>query len=262
VTALAAAGLGLVIGLVIGALGGGGSILTVPVLVLVLGLSAQDATSGSLVIVGVTAAVATIGHAGSGHTGWRAGVFIALAGVPASLLGTRLNLLVDQDVLLLAFAGLMLLAAAGMLIRRRGRDPADGEQASRAPTPLSRAGRLARLIAAGLAIGFLTGFLGVGGGFVIVPALVLALGFPMPRAVGTSLLVIALNAAVALAARAGTGSFDWDVIVPFTVAAVAASLGGTLLTDRLPARLLTQGFGVLLLLVAAYVGVRAGLDLA
>lgn len=257
-TALAAVGLGLLIGLVIGALGGGGSVLTVPALVFLLDLSAQDATSASLVIVGVTAAFATTGHARSGHTDWRAGAFLALAGMPAALLGTRLNLHVDQDVLLLAFAALMLLAAAGMLIRRRD----DGSAADRpsAPEP-GRGGRWSRLIAVGLLIGFLTGFLGVGGGFVIVPALVLALRFPMPRAVGTSLLVIAMNAVVALVARAGTGSFDWEVIVPFTAAAVAASLGGTLLADRLPARQLTRSFGVLLVLVAVYVGVRAVLGL-
>jgi uncharacterized membrane protein YfcA len=260
-TTLAAVGLGLLIGLVIGGLGGGGSILTVPALVFLLGLSAQAATSASLVIVGVTAAVATIGHARSGHTGWRAGVFLALAGLPASLLGTRLNLLVEQDVLLLAFAGLMLLAAAGMLIRRRDDSTAVDEADRPASVEPGRAGRWSRLIAAGLVIGFLTGFLGVGGGFVIVPALVLALRFPMPRAVGTSLLVIAMNAVVALAARAGAGSFDWEVIVPFTGAAVAASLGGTLLADRLPTRQLTTSFGVLLVLVAGYVGVRAFLGL-
>jgi uncharacterized membrane protein YfcA len=258
-TVLAAVGLGLLIGLVIGALGGGGSILTVPALVYVLGLTAQDATSGSLVIVGITAAVAAVGHARSGHTHWRTGALLALAGVPASVLGTRLNQLVDEDVLLLAFAVLMLLASAGMLIRRSD-DDAPGEQ-DHQPSPGAHAPRWLRLVAAGLVIGFLTGFLGVGGGFVIVPVLVLALSFPMPLAVGTSLLVIALNAVVALAARAGGGGFDWEVIVPFTAAAVAASLGGTLLADRLPARQLTQGFGVLLVLVALYVGVRAVLGL-
>ncbi|MCW2613712.1 MAG: sulfite exporter TauE/SafE family protein [Frankiales bacterium] len=260
-TVLVAVLLGLLLGLVIGALGGGGSILTVPALVFLLGLSAQDATSGSLVIVGVTAAVATVGHARSGQTRWGAGALIALAGVPASVLGTRLSQRVGEDVLLLAFATLMLVAAGGMLIRRRGTGtPAE---AARQPAPLAaaRAARWRALTAAGLVIGFLTGFLGVGGGFVIVPALVLALHYPMGPAVGTSLLVVALNAAVALAARAGTGSLDWAVIVPLTVAAGAASLGGTLLAHRLPARRLTQGFGVLLVLVAGYVGVQAALGL-
>jgi uncharacterized membrane protein YfcA len=260
-TVVAAVGLGLLIGLVIGALGGGGSILTVPALVFVLGLSAQDATSGSLVIVGITAAVATVGHARSGHTRWRAGALIALAGVPASLLGTAMHQRVDENVLLLAFALLMLVVAAGMLIRRASAPAAERAQRPAAPAA-ARAARWRRLLAAGLLIGLLTGFLGVGGGFVIVPALVLAFGYSMPLAVGTSLLVIALNAAVALAARAGTGSFDWEVIVPLTASAGAASLVGTLLASRLPARLLTVGFGVLLVLVAGYVGTRAVLGLA
>jgi len=114
-----------------------------------------------------------------------------------------------------------------------------------------------RLAGAGLLIGFLTGFFGVGGGFVIVPVLVVALGFSMPAAVGTSLLVIALNSGVALAARSLQGGFAWDVIVPFTAAAVAGSLLGKQVADRLPSAILTRAFAVLLVLVAAYVAVRA-----
>ncbi len=116
-TVLVALGVGLVIGLLMGALGGGGSILTVPVLVYLLDQSAQDATSTSLVIVGITAVVAAIGHARAGHTHWRTGVLLAVAGVPASLLATLLNRRVDGDVVLLAFSALMLVAAAGMLAR-------------------------------------------------------------------------------------------------------------------------------------------------
>lgn len=253
---LVAVGLGLLIGLVVGALGGGGSVLTVPALVFALGLTAQAATTASLVIVGITSAVASVAHARSGHTRWLEGGLLAVAGVPASLLGTWLNQLVDEDVLLLAFAALMLVAAAGMLLRRGGEsDVPEGGDAD--PPPGGGDRRWLRLAVAGSAIGFLTGFFGVGGGFVIVPALVLALHFPIAVAVGTSLLVIALNAVVALLARAGTGGFEWDVIVPFTAAAVAASFAGTSVAARLPSHRLTQGFAVLLLLVAAYVGVRA-----
>ncbi|MBC7375279.1 MAG: sulfite exporter TauE/SafE family protein, partial [Frankiales bacterium] len=107
----AALGLGLLVGLIIGALGGGGSILTVPLLVFAIGLSAQEATSASLVIVGITAVVASVSHARSSHTAWRTGLLLAAAGIPASVLGTRLNRLVDENVLLLAFSVLMLVAA-------------------------------------------------------------------------------------------------------------------------------------------------------
>jgi uncharacterized membrane protein YfcA len=277
-----AIGLGLLIGLTLGALGGGGSVLTVPALVYVLGLSAQEATTASLVIVGVTAAAGSIGHARSGHTRWGAGVLLAAAGVPASLLGTALNQRVDPDVLLLSFAALMLVAAVGMLVRSRSSSrgapsPADepepaGDAATSGGTltaarPASarrsrtRVGHALRLAVAGLGVGFLTGFLGVGGGFVVVPVLLVLLSTPMPVAVGTSLLVISLNSAVALAARAGSGDFAWGVIVPFTVAAVAGSLAGKRVADRVSPNKLTVAFAVLLVAVAVYVAVRAVLGL-
>ena len=279
-----AVALGLLIGLSLGALGGGGSILTVPALVFVLGLSAQEATTASLVIVGVTAAAASAGHARSGHTRWGQGLLLAAVGVPASLAGTVLNRRVDPDVLLLSFAALMLVAAGGMLLRARSaarRDapaqanqPASPDQsgertlaetrarpAHAAPTARTRLGHAWRLGAAGLGIGLLTGFLGVGGGFIVVPVLVVLLRTPMPAAVGTSLLVISLNSAVALAARAGHGSFDWDVIVPFTVAAVAGSLAGKRTADRVSPNKLTVAFAALLVAVAVYVAVQALLGL-
>jgi uncharacterized protein len=279
-----AVALGLLIGLALGALGGGGSILTVPVLVFVLGMTAQEATTASLVIVGVTAAAATLGHARSRHTRWRAGALLALLGVPASVLGSQLNRQVDQDVLLAAFAALMLVAATGMLLRARatpgtdagarpdGEDTA-GSGARGATLTLDRTRRTAAatrtrvrhaagLAVAGLVIGFLTGFLGVGGGFVVVPVLVVLMRVPMPVAVGTSLLVISLNSAVALAARAGHGSFAWDVIVPFTLAAVAGSLAGKRVAGRIRPTTLTVAFAVLLVVVAVYVGARAVIGLA
>jgi uncharacterized membrane protein YfcA len=259
---LAALGLGAAIGLVLGALGGGGSVLTVPALVFVLGLTAQAATTASLVIVGITALVAAFGHARSGHVQWRSGLLLAAAGVPASLAGTALNRLVSENVLLLAFAVLMLLAAVGMLIQppKNGSD-AGGQPAGQRDGSQRRRLLWLRLAAAGLLIGALTGFFGVGGGFVIVPVLVVALSFPIASAVGTSLVVIALNAAVALAARIGQAELDWGRIVPFTAAAVLASLVGTGLADRLPAKTLTRAFAVLLVFVAAYVALRAILGL-
>jgi uncharacterized protein len=279
-----AVALGLLIGLALGALGGGGSILTVPALVFALGLSAQEATTASLVIVGVTAAAASIGHARSGHTQWRSGLLLAAIGVPASLVGTILNRRVDPDVLLLSFAALMLVAAVGMLLRARSaarrepvRQPAEPTTpdtsggrttltATRVPAHAEPARRTRfdeawRLAATGLGIGFLTGFLGVGGGFFVVPVLVVLLRTPMPVAVGTSLLVISLNSAVALVARAGHGAFDWEAIVPFTVAAVVGSLAGKRTADRLSPNALTVAFAALLIVVAVYVAVQALLGL-
>lgn len=275
-----AVGFGLLIGLSLGALGGGGSILTVPALVYALGESAQSATTASLVIVGVTAAAAAVGHARAGHVRWRAGLGFGVAGVAASFGGTALNARVDPKLLLICFAGLMLVAAAAMLTKTLvhadsgvDSDHAVAEAASLRRGPLTTLSRPAvsaparrrisaavvlRVAVAGIVVGFLTGFLGVGGGFVIVPALVLLLAYEMPTAVGTSLLIISLNSAVALLARGhSSAQFHWAVIAPFTVAAVLGSAGGKRIADRVSSTQLTRAFAGLLLLVATYVLARA-----
>lgn len=287
-TLAAALVLGIVIGVSLGALGGGGSILTVPALVYVLDEPARAATTGSLVIVGVTAMAGALGHARSGNVRWRSGGLFALVGVAASVAGTALNRLVAPDVLLLAFSALMLVAAFAML-RRAAKAAVPLEPALVAPTRAAATGPghpggLApdaeqspdsdprwnpelnlsvglKIAVAGSVVGFLTGFLGVGGGFIIVPALVMALDFPMSIAVGTSLLVIALNSVAALAARAGSESFHWAVIVPFTVAAIAGSVAGRRIAGRVSGASLGRAFAGLLIAVAVYVAIRTGLDL-
>jgi hypothetical protein len=266
---LTAAGLGLLIGAVLGALGGGGAILTVPTLVYLLGQNPQDATTSSLIIVGLTAVVGAIGHARSRHVRWRTGLAFGVAGIAAAVAGTAANRHVEPHVLLLGFAALMAVAATGMLLRAH-HEPAT-PQSTDDPAP-SRSGRsrtaqltrtapaasptrtvtAAKIVVAGVLVGFLTGFLGVGGGFIIVPALVLALDLPMPVAVGTSLLIIAINSGASLAARTGTAHFDWRIIVPFTIAAMAAGLAGKKVADRLPHTVTTRAFAVLILAVAAY----------
>ena len=279
-TVLLAVALGLLIGLSLGALGGGGSILTVPALVYALGETARTATTGSLVIVGITAAAAAVGHARAGRVRWRAGLSFGAAGVAASLLGTHLNARVQPKVLLIAFAVLMLIAAGGMLaktmvasgpdddeadhqagaLRRPARSGTSVQVAPNAPEARTSVRNVLPVLAAGLVVGFLTGFLGVGGGFIIVPALVLTLKYDMPTAVGTSLVVISLNSAVALLARGGQDTFHWAVIVPFTLAAIAGSGAGKKVADRVSGPHLTRGFAVLLLLVAGYVLLQAALN--
>lgn len=251
-TLVAILALGLVIGTVLGALGGGGAILTVPALVYLLDQPAGEATTGSLVIVGLTSVVGVLSHARSGNVRWRTGLAFGAAGTLAALLGTVFNRHVAQDVLLLVFAAFMIFAATGMLLRVRPEGGTDAGQGEAASTRT----RVLRLVVAGAGVGFLTGFLGVGGGFIIVPALVLALGLPMSAAVGTSLLIIVVNSAVALLARAGTVSFDWTVIAPFTLAAMVGTLGGKRIADRLPATVATRAFAVLILMVAGYTAVR------
>jgi uncharacterized membrane protein YfcA len=271
----AATVLGLVIGAVIGGLGGGGGVLTVPALVYLLGESARDATTSSVVIVGVTAVVGTLAHIRSGGVDLRTAAGFGVVGIPAAYLGTLLNHRVAQPVLLLVFAVLTLAAAGALLLNSRHGAPADCGNApvpvrpGAATTVVTRTdtevrqvlGSLARVVVCGVAVGFLTGFLGVGGGFLVVPALVIALRMPMTLAVGTSLLIIAMNSASSLVSRLGVAHPDWRVVAPFTVAAVAGALIGKRVGERLSAATLTTSFAVLLLLVGLAVGIQSTLGL-
>lgn len=276
-------GLGLAIGLVLGGLGGGGAVLAVPALVFLVGQSAAAATTSSLVIVGLSALVGAVAHlnvsADCCRIAWRIGLTLALTGIPATWVGSQLNHIVDEHVLLLAFALFMLAAAAAMWpARTPGRPRPDGPQdaAMARPMPGEGGGAVALeepetaadlrpswpvIIATGTGMGLLTGFFGAGGGFVIVPLLVVVFGLPVNVAAGTSLVVVALNSVIALLARSAIAEFDWAVIVPFSLAAMAASVVARRAATRLPARQLRRGFAVLLVLVAGYTGVESLLQL-
>ena len=289
---------GLLIGLSLGALGGGGSILTVPALVYLLHQPPHAATTGSLLIVGITALAGMTAHLRAGRVRVGPGITFGVLGVAGSYAGTRLSASIKPNLLLALFAILMLVAAAAMLRRRRPvtnspdqavrPDPGTGtpqtdtsaglavgpaprtatvtlDRVAYVPQPLIKTARRQRLradaptgqslriVAAATAVGLLTGFFGVGGGFVIVPALVLALGFEMPVAVGTSLLVIAINSAVALAARLGSHvHLDWRLLAVFTMAALAGTFAGNRLASRVDASRLIAAFTVLLAAVAVY----------
>ncbi len=259
--------LGLLIGLTLGSLGGGGSILTVPALVYGLGQDPRAATTSSLLIVGVTALLALAPHARAGRVRFGQGLTFGALGAGGSFAGSALPAHVAPQVLLTAFAALMLLVAALMLRRSRRGNAGNGTSDDDPTTepilslhPLTCAcPRLAKVVLAATVVGLLTGFFGVGGGFVLVPALVLALSFPMPVAVGTSLLVIAVNSATALAARfSGVSThLDWPLIGVFTAAAIVGSLLGARLTSRVEPRHLTRAFAVLLVAVALYTAARS-----
>lgn len=270
-TLVLAVGLGLLIGLALGALGGGGSILTVPALVYVFGEPPHAAATASLIVVGVTAVSGTLTHARAGTVQWKQGFTFGVLGILGAFAGSRLSAAVDPQLLLFGFAVLMLLAAAAML-RRVGRDSADApghseDDGDRQGTETRRA-RPSNTLVSGprlqgrrvggvgptaSAVGLLTGFFGVGGGFVVVPALVLVLGFEMRVAVGTSLLIVAVNAATALAARLSSVEVDWAVVLPFTVAAIAGAAGGGRLAGRVRPQTLARAFAYLLVVLAGYV---------
>lgn len=236
----------LLVGVTLGALGGGGAILTVPILVYLLNQPTSAATTGSLVIVLLTSLVGAVGHARRGNVRLRQGLTFGAVGVLGSLVGSRLSTAVPGTTLLTAFGVLMVVVALAMLRRRGAADPGS-------PPPAERP-RWGLLIATATGVGFLTGFFGVGGGFAVVPALTLALGFPMPVAVGTSLVVIVVNSLTALAARVAVGiDIDWPLILAFSLIAAAGSLLGGRIATRVNPRHLSVAFSILLFAVATFV---------
>ncbi|MFE1171536.1 sulfite exporter TauE/SafE family protein [Streptomyces sp. NPDC058773] len=334
--ALAALPCGLLIGLLLGALGGGGSVLAVPALVYLLGQSPHEATAGALIVVTVGAVTGLLCHGRAGRVRWVAGAAFGALGTAGSVLGSRWSAAMDPTVLMAAFSGLLLVVAAMLVSRGRrerraagggggrplegpGKDasladsggsvslpapggsvplPAPGgsvpmrnspdgvplrepaeAQPPQAPTdaqPLrdravgpvpSAAGdggsarrvpqRPARFAVTASAVGLLTGFFGVGGGFVVVPALTLVLGLEMPVAIGTSLLVILINSLTALATRAGTGGLDWPLLAGFAACAALGSHLGNRLTTRLRPEVLATAFAFLVTVLAVTMAATA-----
>jgi uncharacterized membrane protein YfcA len=265
------------IGLALGALGGGGSILAVPALVYVGGMDPVSATATSLVVVGVSSLSGSVPHWRAGRVRVGTAAVFVLTGVAGAWLGTKLNAGLDPDVLLLAFSGLVLFAAWRMLTRCPSCTKV-GEDAAVATPPHSTdrrrpstggalalreridVGHVVRFVAAGSAVGFLTGLFGVGGGFMIVPALTLVLGFGMPVAVGTSLLVIAGNAGFALAFR-GVGAVDWSITAPFAVLTIIGTVAGAQLAGRLDPERSLRAFALLLVCVALFMGTTSVMGL-
>jgi uncharacterized membrane protein YfcA len=232
--ALLALPFGVAIGLSLGLVGGGGSILALPVLVYLLGEPVKVATTESLLIVGLTALLGSLDHARAGRVRWRIALAFGAAGIVGAVGGTALNRAVGSRALLLAFALLLLVAAAAML---RGR----GEPRRPEIEPRGH-GLWFRIVPAGLATGLLTGFFGVGGGFAVVPALTLLLAVPL----------IAITSAGALAAHLSSGSIDWGIAAAFTAAAVAGALAGSRLGRRSRPYRLAQAFALVVVGVAGF----------
>ena len=278
---LTALAVGALIGLVVGALGAGGGILSVPALIYLLGVAPHEATSASLVIVLFTALAALGGRIGKNTICSQiALVFAALATV-GTWLGSLANQAVSADLLMYAFA--LLLICVGLVMLRRAypglfrgaaragssgvfsddgvaaADDAGGTGSTPALRAVSAMGEVTSIGAAPLwrvalvatITGALTGFFGVGGGFAIVPALTLVLHLPIKRAASTSLLIMAITAVVALVARAQTSlNVDLGVIGAFTVASMLGAVAGAPLTRKVSSQKLTASFAALLLAVA------------
>lgn len=234
----------LLIGVSLGVLGGGGSILTVPILVYLAGQDSKEAIATSLFVVGVTSAVALIPHARAQRVRWRTGLLFGAVAMAGAYGGGRLAEYIPGTVLLVAFALMMLATAAAML--RKPRKPA-------AARPGSGELPWKHVVVEGLAVGAVTGLVGAGGGFLVVPALVLLGGLPMSVAVGTSLLVIAMKSFSGLAGHLAGVQIDWGVALAVTAVAVAGSLAGSRLAGRIPQDALRKAFGWFVVVMGVFV---------
>ena len=233
--------LSVAIGLSLGLIGGGGSILTVPILVYFLGVSPHDAVGMSLAVVGATSLFGSYLHYRRENVDLRSGMLFGAAGIVGAFVGSPLTKLVSPAALLFIFGVLMLIVAVSMIWRRR-----QGEKAE------PRVPHFAQGLAAGFGVGVLTGFLGVGGGFLIVPALVYFGGLTIKRAIGTSLFVIFLNCVAGLAGHAAQSYFDLGLTALVMVLAVGGAAAGTVLSHRLAAHRLQRMFAVLVLGVGGF----------
>jgi uncharacterized protein len=233
----------LLIGVSLGLLGGGGSILTVPLLVYVLGVEPKTAIAMSLVVVGITSASAVVVHARAGRVRWRIAFVFGAGGMSGAFLGGRLAQWVPPGLLLLLFSAIMVAAALAML--RRKEAPAEPGDSGQAPVLLP----VPRVLAQGAAVGLLSGLVGAGGGFLIVPALVLV-GLPTQAAVGTSLAVISLQCFAGLLGHLGHVQLPWGLTAAVVGTAVGGSFLGGRLADHVSPRALRKGFAVFVLGIA------------
>ncbi|SDN45728.1 hypothetical protein SAMN05660642_04880 [Geodermatophilus siccatus] len=249
--------LGLVIGALVGLLGGGGSILAVPALVYTAGQDLPQAVATSLLVVGITALVALLPRLGKGQIAWRIALLFGAAGIATAFAGAAVNRLVPPEVVLGLFAALMIGAGVRMLSEESATGAACATDGGR----VNWRRCLPRTLAGGLVVGFLTGLLGVGGGFLIIPVLVVVLGLSMEVAIGTSLLIVAVNSAAGFAAHASDTPLDVPVTVAFTVAAIGTALAAGRLATRLDTARLRRWFAYLVFVVAAGILVQTSAGL-
>lgn len=258
------------IGLSLGLIGGGGSILAVPILIYVIGLAPKTAIAMSLAVVGIVSAIGAIPHGLNGNVNLRIAAIFTPPAMVGAYLGARLASLpiISERFQLLCFGVIMVLAS--LLTIRKGRrvtpstepvsiaEPSQNPALDLDPTcdPQPKQNRWLSMLAVplqGLGVGVLTGFVGVGGGFLIIPALVLLGGLPMKEAIGTSLVIITLNSASGLLGYLGQVELDLRLLVSFTLAASCGTIAGAWLNQKIDARHLQTGFGYFVLVVAGFV---------
>lgn len=240
--------LSILVGVSLGFFGGGGSILTVPLLVYVFGLGAKEAIASSLLIVGIASVSGALQHWRAGNVRLKEGLLFGLAGMLGAYAGGRASAFIDGGLLLLLFASMMILAASAMW-RGPGGPRENGSDEKRSS---------AKLLLQGLAVGSFTGLVGAGGGFLIVPALALWAGLPMAVAIGTSLLIIVLKSATGFAGYLSHVEVDWGLIAAVSATAIAGSLLGSRLAARIGPSSLRRSFAGFVMVMACFILVREG----
>jgi uncharacterized membrane protein YfcA len=234
--------LAILVGLSLGALGSGGSIITIPVLVYVAGVPAESAVGMSLVIVGATSLVGALLHLRRGNVALKPSLLFAATGMAGAYIGSAGTHLLSRRSLMLLFAGIMLVVGIRMWRSTVG-------------TLAKGFFSVPRCLLVGLAVGLLTGFLGIGGGFLIVPALVLYAGLDSRTAVGTSLAVITLNSITGVAGQLRFANLDWPLLVGFLAFALGGMVLGAILANRLAETRLRRLFATTVLILAVAVGI-------
>jgi hypothetical protein len=222
-------------------LGGGGSLLTVPALVYLAGQTPQAAVTTSLVIVGANSMVGAMFHGSNGRLDWKVALTFGAAGMIVSYLSANISRQLPSEILMIAFAILMLGIGLMLLLR-----PAREEVTIHVPKPVLL------VVASGAGVGLLTGLLGVGGGFLVVPAFVMLLGLPVQTAIATSLVVIAMNSLAGFLGHVGNGSFDLIVTLIFTAAGLVGTFSGMKLPKRLSSSKLQKSFAIFVIALALF----------
>jgi uncharacterized protein len=239
-TALSLA-LAVLIGVTLGALGGGGSVLTLPIFVFVAGIPAQEAVAMSMVVVGGTSLLGAALHGRKGNFHTKATLLFAATGVAGAFGGSFLTHLISQRLLLGLFAALMLVTGLAMVRNQSEKRPV-------------RQCQFWPCLMIGAVVGVLTGFLGVGGGFLIVPALVLFAGIETKAAVGSSLAIIALNSVGGLVGQLQQVSLDWQLTFGFLGLAMVGMVGGFFVAEKVPGESLAKAFGWFVVVLALVIG--------
>ncbi|HQZ14916.1 MAG TPA: sulfite exporter TauE/SafE family protein [Acidimicrobiia bacterium] len=236
----------IVVGLLIGLLGSGGAIVAIPAFIYLANYTPKQASTTALVLVTISAIIATIGYSKKKQITYKDSAAFAVTGIVGSFAGTMVNRSLSDTFLLGLFAIVLFLAGISMLNQERL------SKTRLLRKTKSSSNNIFLVLAIGLSFGFVTGLLGVGGGFLIVPLLVIVLHYKMSFAVGTSVTIIAFNAIVSLGFRATDLEIPVGTIIPLGICAVVGALAGMLLHDRVNKNIVKQAFVVLLFLLGTY----------